>query len=304
MERDHGRGRAPRATTAAVSFKVGPRATRHGRVAAARRSRPRSGRSTTRTPTTRRHRFIRDAADRLPRPGGARRPVEARVVLLHLHLPALDRRRRRDRGGRDDPQRRRQGGRPRPPTPSGGRWVTAAGSPGETATVEAGGVTDAYGNYNGAASATLSGGPAPPAGSARRIRPSCCRRRRVATCCRRRPVELIGPWRRRRRGRPAPPPTASAARRRRDPLRGTEARRTSAAAPRLDDRVAAAGERRPPRSARAGTARCGGGGDRVHCGPRDDVPGCERVRVPGPRASGFTCRLPRRTGALLDFGRS
>ncbi len=60
-----------------------------------------------------------------------------------------------------------------PATASGDRWVTSERlAAGQTATVEAGDVTDAFGDYNGAASSELSGGPAPadsepvPAGEA------------------------------------------------------------------------------------------------------------------------------------------
>ena len=149
-----------------VSFKVGPRRVQIGRRPGrrpGRRARHRGRDRADRLPGLLRIAvaFIRLPADRLSRPGSAGRRLEARVVLLHLQLPA--------RGSMPatpprrlghDPRRRRL--RPRDPgrprrRPLG--HVTRSLRRGEHAFVEAGRVTDAFGNFNGAGRRDL---PWPP----------------------------------------------------------------------------------------------------------------------------------------------
>ena len=154
-------------------------------------------------------------------------------------------------------------------TPSGDRWATSEPLPaGHTATVEAGDVTDAYGDFNGAASAALDGGPAPQADA-----PAA-------------PSEPAGPA-----DEPAAtgdeaisaPPSDSACA---NVIRGTakgEVLRGTAAGDRINGGAGAD-------SIRGGggddCVRGGGGRDVINCGPGDDYAaatsrdrtrGCERV---------------------------
>jgi hypothetical protein len=156
-----------------------------------------------------------------------------------------------------------------PATPDGDRWVTSARLPaGHTATVEAGDVTDAYGDYNGAASGPLDGGPAPqapadepPAGEQLADAPAA-----DGT------------------GDEVAPPVASATCT--NPIRGTAKRevlRGTAAGDRInggggDDRLSGlAGDDCLTGGGGRDVIRCGKGDDVARVTRRDEVHGCERV---------------------------
>jgi hypothetical protein len=164
-----------------------------------------------------------------------------------------------------------------PATPDGGRWVTDRKlSAGQTATVEAGDVTDPYGEYNGAASSPLSGGPGAEAPTA----PAAPADESTTTAA---GVPAVVD------GDGVAPPASSAVT---NFIRGTakgELLRGTARSDRINggggaDRVNAGGGN--------DCVRGGGGRDVVNCGPgndyaavtsRDRTRNCERVRLNSAR---------------------